>query len=195
MIKLGFLASGNGTSLRAIIAACKSGELSAEPRLVVSNKREAPALAFAHEHGIASAVIPTAKTPDAADFALATALESAGVEWVVLSGYLRKLGPKTLSRFAGRILNVHPALLPKFGGRGFYGRKVHEAVIAAGESVSGATVHLVDEHYDHGATIAQAEVAVLPGDTAADLETRIMAEEPKLFVEILKDLADGRLKL
>ncbi len=156
-MRLGFLASGNGTSLRAIVTACESGELSAVPAIVISNKREAPALAFAHEHGIATAVIPTAKDPEAADRALIASLEAADVEWVILSGYLRKLGPKTLARFAGRILNVHPALLPKFGGQGFYGRKVHEAVIAAGETVSGATVHRVDEIYDHGEIVAQAK--------------------------------------
>jgi len=188
-MKLGFLASGNGTSMRAIVLACESGELAAEPVIVVSNKREAPALAFAHEHGIETRVIPTAKDPEAADLALVGALEAAGVQWVILSGYLRKLGPKTLARFAHRILNVHPALLPRYGGQGYYGRRVHEAVLASGDKVSGATVHLVDDVYDHGEIVAQVEVPVLPGDDASALERRVMAAEPRLFVETLKRLA------
>lgn len=188
-MRLGFLASGNGTSLRAIVTACESGELAAEPRLVVSNKREAPALAFAHEHGIDIRVIPTAKDPDGADVALADALSRAHADWVILSGYLRKLGPRTLERFAGRILNVHPALLPRYGGQGFYGRRVHEAVLESGDKVSGATVHLVDEVYDHGEVIAQIEVPVLPDDNPATLEARVMGAEPRLFVETLKTLS------
>ncbi len=195
MIRLAFLASNNGSSLRAIVGAIEAGDLAAAPCLVVSNRKSAPALAFARDRGIATAVIPTAADPDAADARLARALTDADAELVVLSGYLRKLGPRTLSAFNGRILNIHPALLPRHGGQGMYGRKVHEAVLRAKETMSGATVHLVDEEYDHGATVAQAEVPVLPGDTAERLEARVMAAEPRLFVQTLQRLVAGELTL
>lgn len=195
MIRLAFLASNNGSSLRAIVGAIEAGHLTAAPCLVVSNRKSAPALAFARERGIATTVIPTAADPDAADARLAGALADARAELVILSGYLRKLGPRTLNAFNGRILNIHPALLPRHGGQGMYGRKVHEAVLRAKERVSGATVHLVDEEYDHGATVAQAEVPVLPGDTAERLEARVMAAEPRLFVQTLQRLVAGELRL
>ena len=194
-MKLGFLASNSGSSLRAIVAAIETGSLAAESGLVVSNKPESAALAFASAHAIPTRVIPTVRFPEAADRRLATALTEAGVELVILSGYLRKLGPHTLGRFRNRILNIHPALLPRHGGPGMYGRRVHEAVLAAGDTSSGATVHLVDEDYDHGDAIARVEVPVLPGDGPPDLEARVMAAEPKLFVETLQRLAAGSLRL
>jgi phosphoribosylglycinamide formyltransferase-1 len=195
VIDLAFLASNNGSSFRAIVAAIEAGELAATPRLVVSNKRDAPALDFARAHGIAAMCIPTVPDPVAADHRLASALAHVGAQVVVLSGYLRKLGPTVLGAWQGRILNIHPALLPRFGGQGMYGRKVHEAVLAAGVAVSGASVHLVDEVYDHGPVLARREVPVLAGDDARSLEARVMAAEPGLFIETLQRIADGRLEL
>jgi phosphoribosylglycinamide formyltransferase 1 len=194
-MRLAFLASNNGSSMRAIVAACRDGRLGAEPVLVVSNRKDSPALAFASEHGVAARCIPTIKDPDAADAALAESLAAAGAELVVLSGYLRKLGPRTLAAFRGRILNVHPALLPDFGGQGMYGRRVHEAVLAAGVAQTGATVHVVDDEYDHGPPVAQARVPVLAGDSAADIEARVMAAEPGLYIDTLQRIASGELTL
>jgi phosphoribosylglycinamide formyltransferase-1 len=194
-LKLGFLASGNGSSMRAIVAAITAGELAAEARVLVSNKREAPALAFAAEAGIAAVCIPTKADPAAADARLAEALAQRGVELVVLSGYLRQLGPRTLGRYAGRILNIHPGLLPAFGGPGMYGRRVHEAVIAAGATQSGVTIHVVDEEYDHGPVVASEAVPVLAGDTPETLQARVTAREPALFVDVLKRVAAGELRL
>lgn len=191
MIRLAFLASNNGSGMRAVVTAIDNGALHAEAVLVVSNRAQAPALAFAREHGIATEVIPTLADADAADARLASALRAAQADWVVLSGYLRRLGPLTLSAFEGRILNVHPALLPKFGGAGMYGRRVHEAVIAAGEGVSGASVHLVDEVYDRGPVLARAETPVSAEDSAESLERRVMALEGRLLVEVLRQLAEG----
>lgn len=190
-LNLGFLASHGGTSMRAIVAAIASGELDGRARIVIGNNGDAPALQFARQQGIPFRHI-SAKTEGgepAADTAIARALKDSGAEWVVMSGYLRKLGPATLEAYRGRIINIHPALLPKFGGQGMYGRNVHEAVIAAGETVSGATIHFVDEEYDHGAIIAQREVPVLPSDTVDDLQQRITQAEPSFFVEVLKSLA------
>ncbi|HEY2753065.1 formyltransferase family protein, partial [Phenylobacterium sp.] len=155
LLKLGFLASGNASSARAIVTAIHAGELAAEARLLVSNNRSAPALSFAFEAGVPALCIPTRGAPDAADAQLADAMVSHGVEVIVLSGYLRQLGPLTLGRFAGRILNIHPGPLPEFGGHGMYGRRVHEAVIAAGAAESGIVIHLVDEEYDRGPVIAR----------------------------------------
>jgi phosphoribosylglycinamide formyltransferase-1 len=118
-----------------------------------------------------------------------------GVELIVLSGYLRQLGPRTLRRYEGRILNIHPGPLPQFGGHGMYGRRVHEAVIAAGVAQSGIVIHLVDGEYDRGPVIAQRGVPVEAGDTAEALEARVTALEPAFFVETLRRIAEGGLKL
>jgi phosphoribosylglycinamide formyltransferase-1 len=195
LISLGFLASNNGTSLRAVVAAIEAGDLAADARLVVSNRKNAPALAFARDHGLAARHIPTLDDPDGADKALAEALAGAGVELVLLSGYLRKLGPRTLAAYRNHILNVHPALLPKFGGEGMYGRKVHEAVIASGDQLTGASVHLVDDQYDHGAVLASVALPIGPADTAETIERQVMAAEPLLFVETLQRIVAGTLRL
>ena len=194
-MNLGFLASNNGSSLRAVVGAIEAGTLAARACIVVSNRTGAPALDFARAHGVQSACIPTAADPERADERLARTLLSAGADLVVLSGYLRKLGPRTLAAFEGRILNIHPALLPSHGGEGMYGRRVHEAVIAAGDRVSGASVHLVDGEYDHGPVVARAEAPVLPGDTPESLERRVTALEPGLFVQTLQSVAAGSLRL
>ena len=194
-LKLGFLASRNGSGARAIIAALEAGELAAEARLLVSNRRDAPALAFAADHGVPTRVIPTLADPEAADAALKAALQAAGVELVVLSGYLRKLGPQTLAAYPGRILNIHPALLPRFGGQDMYGRRVHEAVAAAGVAVTGACVHVVDREYDQGPVVASVEVRLAPGDDAEVIERKVTAVEPGLFVATLRRISDGTLRL
>ena len=181
--------------MRAIVAAIAAGQLSAEARLLVSNRRDAPALAFAAEHGLSTRVIPTLADPDAADAALAQALTAANVQLVVLSGYLRQLGPQTLGAYRNRVLNVHPALLPKFGGPGMYGRRVHEAVAASGDSVSGATVHLVDGDYAQGPVIARRETPLAAGDDAAAIETKVTALEGDLLVDVLRQIAEGTLVL
>jgi phosphoribosylglycinamide formyltransferase-1 len=194
-LKLGFLASANGSSARAIVAAIRAGDLDAEPRLLVSNNRSAAALAFAAEAGIPALCIPTQADPEAADARLADAMAAHGVELIVLSGYLRQLGSRTLARYAGRILNIHPGPLPDFGGHGMYGQRVHEAVIAAGLPASEICIHLVDEEYDRGPVLAREQVAILPGDTADSLEARVTTEEPAFFVRTLSEIASGLIPL
>jgi phosphoribosylglycinamide formyltransferase-1 len=194
-LKLGFLASGNGTSARAIVGAIKAGQLQAEPRLLVTNNRKAAALTFAHDVGLASLCIPTQADPQGADEALAAEMAAHGVELVVLSGYLRSIGPAMLRRYAGRMLNIHPGPLPKYGGRGMYGRRVHEAVIAAGEIQSEICILVVEEEYDRGPVIARRAVPVEPGDDAAALEARVAAAEPNVFVETLRQIVSGELRL
>jgi phosphoribosylglycinamide formyltransferase 1 len=183
--------------MRAIVAATASGALRATPVVVISNNADSEALAFARQQGIATHHLSARVCGDEvlADQAIAETLDQAGVELVILSGYMRKLGPVTLARFRDRILNIHPALLPKHGGQGMYGARVHAAVVAAGERESGATIHLVDGEYDHGATLAQARVPVLPGDTAADVEAKVRAVEPGLYVDTLAAILAGRISL
>lgn len=195
LLKLGFLASRNGSSMRAMLEAIKAGELLAEPRLVVSNNKKAGALEFATACGVPALVIPTQGDPEAADARLCEAMEAAGVDLIIASGYLRRLGPKTLGRYRNRVLNIHPGALPAFGGEGMYGRRVHEAVIAAGVAESGVTIHAVDEIYDHGPVIARRSVPLQPGETAESLEARVTALEPAFFVETLRQIAEGDLAL
>lgn len=190
MLKLGFLASNNGTSFRAIHAAIEAGTLDAEARLVVSNKKDSGALAYAEAHGAPARWIAASQ-----DAQLAAALAEAGVELVILSGYLRKLGPVTLAAYRHRVLNIHPALLPLYGGEGFYGRRVHEAVAAAGDAESGVTIHLVDGEYDHGPHLAQKRVPLAPGDDAETIERKVVSAEAPFFVETLQKIASGAIKL
>lgn len=194
-LQIGFLASGGGASARAICDAIDAGALDAQARLMVSNRKEAPALAWADARGLPTLRIATAADPEAADVRLARALSDAGVDLVVLSGYLRRLGPHTLSAYAGRILNIHPGPLPRFGGEGMYGSRVHQAVIAAGVPESAAVIHVVDEEYDHGPELARRIIPVLTGDTAESLEARVRAEEPGFFVDVLARIVSGDLTL
>ena len=183
--------------MRAIIDAIRLGTLDAEPRIAISNNADSPALEFARSAGIPwrHDSARTEGSAEAADAAIAEAMAEAGVELVVLSGYLRKLGPHTLGRYAGRILNIHPALLPRHGGQGLYGRRVHEAVLAAGDRVTGATIHLVDSEYDTGPMLAQKDVQLDQADTAEDIERRVIALEPGLYVDTLRRIANGEIVL
>lgn len=181
--------------MRAVVAAIGGGRLQAEARLVVSNNRKSPALAFAEAQGIANLCLPTERDPEVADLALRDAMVSADVDLIVLSGYLRKLGPRTLARYRNRVLNIHPGRLPEFGGEGMYGRRVHEAVIAAGVAASGVTIHLVDEEYDRGPILARHDLPLEPSETVDSLEARITALEPQFFVETLQAIAAGDLIL
>ena len=194
-LKLGFLASRNGSSARAICEAILRGDLSAEARLMVSNRRDAGALDWARAQGLPCLWAPTVGDPDAADARLAEAMRAHGVNLIILSGYLRHLGSRTLEAFKGRILNIHPGPLPEFGGEGMYGRRVHEAVIDAGVSRSAIVIHGVDEVYDRGPELTRRWVDVEPGDTVDSLENRVTALEPLFFVETLKRLSEGALAL
>ena len=192
-LRLAFLASRNGSAFRAAVAAAGEGRLAADIVLLASNTAKAPALDFARDRGVPCTVIPTAVDPEAADRALAEALSASGADWVVLSGYLRRIGPAVLARFPERILNIHPGPLPAFGGEGMYGRRVHEAVIAAGAPQSEVTIHLVDGEYDHGRVLGRWPVPVEPGDTPETLEQRVTALEPEVMTRTLVALAEGRL--
>lgn len=196
-MRLGLLASHRGTNLQAIIDACASGRLDAEPAVVISNNSGSGAAERARRHDIPFRHLSarTHATAAALDRAILETLEKHGVELVVLVGYMKKLGPQTLTRFAGRVINTHPALLPRFGGQGMYGMRVHEAVLAAGERETGVSVHVVDQDYDTGPVLAQCVVPVEPGDTPESLAERVLAREHAFLVETLAAIADGRIPL
>lgn len=180
--------------MRTILKAIDDGLLDARATIVISNNTDSRALAFAAEHGIRHVCLNAQICGDAgrADAAICEALQSAETEFVVLSGYMKRIGPLTLAAFPERILNIHPSLLPQFGGQGMYGMRVHEAVIESGVKETGATVHIVDEVYDHGRMLEQVRVPVFPGDTPETIRDRVAAEEGLLYVKVLQTLARER---
>lgn len=196
-LRLGFLASHGGSNVQAIVDACKRGELDAEPRVVISNNRDSQVLERARAEDIPWYHLSsrTHPEPEELDAAVLAALTEHDVDTVILAGYMKKLGPRTLERYRGRVLNVHPALLPQHGGQGMYGIKVHEAVLAARDEVSGATIHLADEEYDRGPIVAQAEVTVSPNDTPETLAARVLEVEHSLYVDTLRRISRGELTL
>ena len=196
-LRLGFLASHGGSNVQVIIDACGSGTLDAEPCVLVSNNSDAPVMARVRAAGIATYHLSSHTHPDPSllDDAILEALTRHGAALIVLAGYMKKIGPRTLARYRGLVLNIHPALLPKFGGQGMYGRRVHEEVLAAGDRVTGVTVHLADEEYDRGPILAQREVPVVRGDTVDSLAARVLEAEHALYVETLARIARGEIRL
>jgi phosphoribosylglycinamide formyltransferase-1 len=197
VVRLGILASHEGTTLQSVLDACAAGTIPCRVVVVISNNREARALERARAGAVPALHLSSETHPDPAalDTAICQALLEAGVELVLLAGYMKRIGPHMIARFRGRILNTHPALLPKFGGQGMYGLHVHRAVLAAGEKVTGPSIHLVTEEYDAGPVIAQREVAVHQGDTPETLALRVQECERILLVETLGSIAHGHLRL
>jgi phosphoribosylglycinamide formyltransferase 1 len=197
MLRIGVLASHEGTTLQCVLDACKSGRINGCVAVVISNNGRSGALRRAAASGSASLHLSafTHGDADSLDEAIRDALLHADVQVVFLGGYMKRLGPRTLAAFHGRILNTHPALLPKFGGQGMFGDRVFEAVLAARELESGASVHLVEAEYDTGAVLRQGRVSVLPGDDVESLRARVQACEREVVVETLAALANGELTL
>lgn len=190
--RVAVLASGRGSNLGALLDACAAPEAAAAVAAVFADRPDAGALGRAREAGVAALVLPDAE--DGRD--VERRLGDVGADLVVLAGYLRLVPREPVRRYAGRMLNIHPALLPAFGGPGMYGRRVHEAVLASGVRISGATVHLVDEAYDRGPIVAQWPVPVLAGDTADALAARVLEVEhqllPAVVLEAARALREGR---
>lgn len=196
-LRLAILASHEGTTLQAVIDACAADAIPCRVVAVISNNLDSRALERARAAGIPAYHLSSRTHPEPAalDAAICEVLVDRAVDVVVLAGYMKQLGSRTLSQFRGRVLNTHPALLPKFGGKGMYGLHVHRAVLAAGEAKTGASVHIVIEEYDAGPVIAQCEVAVDPADTPATLAECVQARERAVLVDVLGQIADGRLPL
>ncbi len=196
-MNLGFLASHRGSNMQAVADACRTGALAAKPAVLVCNNRSAEAVTRAQQQGIPAYVLNavTHPDPDVLDKAMLGALQKHICDVIVLAGYMKKIGPRVLAAYRGRIINVHPSLLPKYGGKGMYGRAVHEAVLAAREKITGVTIHVVNEAYDEGRILAQGEVPVHRDDTVESLAARVLAREHALLVETLQSVVAGRVEL
>lgn len=183
--------------MQAVLDACRNGHLAMRPCLLVCNNRDAEALDRARHEGLPAIVLSATTHPDptALDSAILDILVDHGASLIVLAGYMRRLGPRVLERFRNRILNIHPSLLPRHGGQGMFGRRVHEAVLAARDEQTGVTIHLVDEEYDHGTILAQTTVPVLPGDSVEALSKRVLAREHKFLIEVLGQISRGDISL
>ena len=189
-LRVAVFASGGGSNLQALLDNFNTHDRVARIVLVVSDREDAPALERARKAGIEAVVIPVTGRPmDYVSRETLVTLESADVDLIALAGYLRLVPPAVVRRYRNRILNIHPALLPAFGGKGMFGVRVHRAVLDAGAKISGATVHLVDEEYDTGAIIAQWPVPVLPGDTPEALAARVLRVEHLLYPAALETVA------
>jgi phosphoribosylglycinamide formyltransferase-1 len=185
--------SGSGSNLQALIDASKAGILDARIALVVSNRSDAYGLERAAKADIPTLVykLKNYASPEEAADSLLSTLRDHKIQYVALAGYLKLLPSNVVREYSGRLVNVHPALLPKYGGKGMYGHHVHEAVLASGDKESGVTIHLVDEIYDHGRILEQARVPVLPDDTPDSLAERVLRQEHKLYPRVLNKLIKG----
>jgi len=192
-LRVAVLLSGEGTSLENLFERIEAGELDARIALVISSKARAGGLERARKRGVPAVAVPRVQYPDSRAFndAIHAELDRREVDLVACLGFLSPF--ETRGKFDGHAINVHPALIPAFCGKGYYGRRVHEAVLASGARVTGATVHFVDAEYDHGPIILQEEVAVRADDTAASLAERVQAVERRLVPEAIQLFADGRL--
>jgi len=196
-LRVGVLASGTGSNLQAIIDGCRGGGVPAQVVVVVSNVPEALALERARSCAIPAVVVDHRAFPSASGFeaALREAVDAHTVDLVCLAGFMRILSAQFVAAYAGRIMNIHPALLPAFGGKGMYGERVHRAVLASGARTSGATVHFVTDVPDGGPIIAQAAVPVEEGDTPATLAARVARAEHRLYPYAIRLFAQGRLRI
>jgi phosphoribosylglycinamide formyltransferase-1 len=195
MKKLAILVSGRGSNMTAIIEACEQGKLAASVELVISNNANSLALVLAQEKKIDTAHLSSLTHPetDVLDTTMKALFDSYNIDFVLLAGFMKKIGSKTLAAYKGRIINIHPSLLPKFGGQGMFGLSVHKAVIEAGEKETGVTIHLVDEEYDKGTILAQRTVAVEKDDTPESLSARVLKVEHILFAETIQKIIDGSI--
>jgi len=197
MLRLAVLASGGGSNLQAIIDAAERGEIDARVVLVISNNSKAGALERARRHGIQALHLSVSQFCAQKDFdaRLLEVLADHRIDLVLLAGYMKLLSPSVVKAYRGRILNIHPALLPSFGGQGMYGLRVHQAVVESGAKFSGVTVHLVDEQYDHGPIVAQRVVPVLDDDTPQTLAQRVLVEEHKIYKAVIQLFAENRVRI
>jgi len=194
-VRIAVLASGRGTNLQSILDACARGEIPGEVVVVISNKPDAQALWRARRTGVPAILLDHREFPTRETFEarLAETLNAYSVDLICLAGWLRILGPGFVRQFTGRMMNIHPSLLPQFGGRGMYGERVHEAVLSAGMKISGCTVHFVDDTPDGGPIVLQSAVPVEDGDTPATLAARVADEEHRWYPLAISLFAERRL--
>jgi formyltetrahydrofolate-dependent phosphoribosylglycinamide formyltransferase len=198
VLNIAVFASGRGSNFEAILRAIEAGTLhDVSVAAVISNNSSAPVLAIARERNLPTYHLSQKQYPTEIDFddALLDVLDQHRVNFIVLAGYMKKLSPSIVRRFPNRILNIHPALLPNFGGPGMYGMYVHEAVLKSGAKTSGATVHIVDEEYDHGPIVLQRTLPVEHNETPETLAAKIHAIEHLLYPEAIQLFADDRVRV
>jgi len=197
LARIAVFISGSGSNLQALIDATKMGVLRAKIAWVVSSSSKAYGLTRAQNEGTETFVFKAKRypSPEAAAGALLAKLKERHIDYIALAGYLKLLPNNVVSAYRHRIVNIHPALLPKYGGKGMYGHHVHEAVLAAGDKESGVTVHLVDEIYDHGKVLEQVRVPVKPDDTPDTLAARVLEQEHKLYPRALNKLIKGEYEV
>ncbi|WP_440999587.1 phosphoribosylglycinamide formyltransferase [Fodinibius sp. SL11] len=192
MINIVVFASGSGTNFQAIIDAVESGQINGRITGLITNKKEIQAIDRAQKHNIAHKYLTPSNFSSHSNYVttLLNQLEEWDTQLIALAGYMIKVPPQIIETYKNRIVNIHPSLLPKYGGKGFYGMNVHRAVINNEEPESGCTVHLVTEEYDQGPILGQRKVPVKPSDDPETLAQRILKEEHKLFPEVIAKLAN-----
>jgi phosphoribosylglycinamide formyltransferase-1 len=196
-INLGFMVSHGGSNMQAVLEAISKGELNANPCVLISNNSNSQAIEKAKNYGLPYYHISQKTHPDIEelDEVILNTLKKHSVEYLLLLGYMKKLDNKTLQEYAGRILNIHPALLPKYGGIGMYGKNVHEAVLKNKEEITGITIHLVDKDYDTGKIINQCTVNILENDNVETLSQRVLNKEHEFLVETLIKISNNEIIL
>lgn len=193
MFRIGVMASGGGSNFKAIIDRIGEGDLEVQCKFLITNNAGCGAVGHAKTYGIPVYHISGKTHPDEAEYekALCDVLDERPVDLLILAGYMKKLPDVLVAKMPDRILNIHPSLLPKFGGKGFWGLHVHEAVLAAGEKESGPTVHLVSNEIDKGRILAQRTVPVMPDDTPASLQARVLEQEHDIYWRTIKEYGEG----
>ncbi len=196
-LKIAVLISGSGTNLQTLIDETEKGNINARIKLVIANRKNAYGLERAKRHSITTACFRAKDYPSANDFdkAILSALKKSDIDLVVLAGYLSILTPTFIATYPNRIINIHPALIPSFCGKGYYGLKVHQAAIDYGVKLSGATVHFVDSGTDTGPVIMQESVPVFPDDTPEILQKRVLKVEHRLLPKTVKLFCENKLQV
>ncbi|HET55562.1 MAG TPA: phosphoribosylglycinamide formyltransferase [Ignavibacteria bacterium] len=196
MLKLAVFVSGRGSNLKSIVDAIETRKLNAVVLTVVSNKSDAPALSFAKDKSILTFVVSSNNNHEAISFFdLSQKLSELEIDLIVLAGFLKKIPDDFVELFENRIINIHPALLPSFGGKGMYGINVHKAVLESSAKVSGATVHFVNQNYDEGKIIAQKCVDISDVKTPEEIAERVLKIEHQLLPEVIQLFAEGKVKI
>ncbi|MBC8213939.1 MAG: phosphoribosylglycinamide formyltransferase [Candidatus Marinimicrobia bacterium] len=190
-------ASGGGSNFRAIHSKIEDSIISAEIVLVVSNNPTCGAIEYAKNNGISTIIINSKGYPDKFGYldAMRSSIRASTADLVVLAGFMKLIPKEIVKEYTNKIINIHPALLPAFGGKGLFGMNVHKAVIESGAKYSGPTVHFVNEEYDKGSIIAQRIVSVFPDDSPEDLAKRVLIEEHKIYPEVVKAICENRIKI
>ena len=196
-ISLGILASHGGSNLQAIMDACDNGSLKANVAVVVSNNSRSLAMQRARKSGIPAYHLSSSTHSDDGDLdvAIKNILKKYSVDLIILAGYMKKIGPSVLRTFHNRVINSHPALLPKYGGKGMYGDRVHKAVVKAKSTETGISIHLVDEHYDHGPIISQKTIAVHSAEGVEFVKKKVQKHEHRFWVTTLNKIQKGEIDL